>query len=422
MPKPTPWIAPVFLAVGLAMSMPALCDDVDALNLQSAPTPPAGKEADLRLAIEAGVGRIDERSTAETQDGRRVSIDLRYSTALSDSWRASFSDRLDDTHPAPLGQHTMVNSLREAYVAWQAPGGSTTFDLGRINVRHGPAYGYNPTDYFRTGALRTVTTADPVTLREIRMGTVMLRGAYLWDQGGMSVALAPKLDSGPDARPGAVDLGATNSADRMLLTVNGSMNDRVSGQGLFLIERGASPQLGASLTALASDALVAHAEWSSGRSISLLSQVLGTPAPSARFQRAAAGMTYTFPSALAVTLEAEYNGAGLGRADWDAVLNEGPVGYQRYIALTQPSLELGSRRAWLLYASQKGLGLKQLDLTGFVRTNAVDHSRMVWMELRYHWPRFDAALQWQRSSGDARSEFGVMPYRQVLQLVGVFYL
>jgi hypothetical protein len=92
------------------------------------------------------------------------------------------------------------------------------------------------------------------------------------------------------------------------------------------------------------------------------------------------------------------------------------------MALTQPSQELGSRRAWLLYASQKGLGLKQLDLTGFVRTNAVDHSRMVWMELRYHWPRFDATLQWQRSSGDARSEFGVMPYRQVLQLVGVFYL
>jgi hypothetical protein len=76
----------------------------------------------------------------------------------------------------------------------------------------------------------------------------------------------------------------------------------------------------------------------------------------------------------------------------------------------------------MLYATQKGLGLKQLDLTGFVRTNAVDRSRLVWAELRYHWDRFDLALQAQRSSGDARSEFGLMPYRQVLQLLGVFYL
>jgi hypothetical protein len=46
----------------------------------------------------------------------------------------------------------------------------------------------------------------------------------------------------------------------------------------------------------------------------------------------------------------------------------------------------------------------------------------VWAELRYHWPRFDAALQWQRSSGDARSEFGIAPYRQILQLIGIVYL
>jgi hypothetical protein len=92
------------------------------------------------------------------------------------------------------------------------------------------------------------------------------------------------------------------------------------------------------------------------------------------------------------------------------------------VALTQPSQELGSRRAWLVYASQKDLGLKQLDLTAFVRVNPIDDSRLAWAELRYHWPRFDAALQWQRGSGDARSEFGFMPYRQVIQLVGVFYL
>jgi len=120
-------------------------------------------------------------------------------------------------------------------------------------------------------------------------------------------------------------------------------------------------------------------------------------------------------------VEAEYNGAGLDQAGWSGLFSQGAAGYQRYELLTQPSQELGTRRAWLFYASQKGLGLKQLDLTGFVRVNAIDHSRLVWAELRYHWPRFDAALQWQRSSGGALSEYGFMPYRQVLQLLGNYY-
>ena len=57
-----------------------------------------------------------------------------------------------------------------------------------------------------------------------------------------------------------------------------------------------------------------------------------------------------------------------------------------------------ARRAWLLYASQKGILTKQLDLNAFVRQNAIDHSTLVWAEFRYHWPQFDAALQWQRAS------------------------
>ena len=46
---------------------------------------------------------------------------------------------------------------------------------GRINVRNGAALGYNPTDFFRSGALRSVVSIDPNSLRENRLGTVMLR-------------------------------------------------------------------------------------------------------------------------------------------------------------------------------------------------------------------------------------------------------
>jgi hypothetical protein len=422
MQRASTWLLNVLAVAGVFVAAPAYCDDADALALQAElPVEPV-RVAQLRAAVEVGIGRIDSRGGLSARDGHRASLDLRYSTPLSSGWRLSLSDRLDDTHPAPDGQPSTVNSLREANLSWQESTGAASAELGRINVRHGPAYGYNPTDYFRAGALRTVTTADPVTLREIRMGTVMLRGSYLWSGGGVSLALAPKLESGPDTRSSAVDLGATNSADRALLTVSSSVGERFSGQGLLLIERGASPQLGANFTALAGRALVVHAEWSSGKSTSLLEQIVGSPTERVRRQRAAAGLTYTFPNALAVTVEAEHNGAGLNRAEWETTMNQGVAAYRRYVALTQLSQEIGSRRAWLIYASQKNMGLKQLDLTAFVRVNPVDHSRLTWAELRYHWPRFDAALQWQRSSGDARSEFGSMPYRQVTQLVGVLYL
>jgi hypothetical protein len=133
-------------------------------------------------------------------------------------------------------------------------------------------------------------------------------------------------------------------------------------------------------------------------------------------------MTYTLPGALAITLEAAHNDAGLDRTGWNSLFAQGPSAYQPYLAAVQRDQELAGRNAWLVYASKSGLvGLKQLELKGFVRTNLSDRSRLVWAEVRYHWPQFDAALQWQRASGVARSEFGAMPYRQLVQILGTYY-
>ncbi len=421
MPRVTRLVLGSLSVLGVCLTTPARSDDADALTLQSESAAEPAGQTPLRVALEVSVGRVDQRNDASTQDGRRVSIDLRYSTRLTEAWRLALSDRVDDTHPAPFGQGSTSNSAREAYLAWQAPGGSTTLDLGRINLRQGPAFGYNPTDHFRAGALRTITTADPVALREMRMGTVMLRLGQLWSGGGASVVLVPKLASGPDQRAGSLDLGATNARHRAVLAVDTRVSDRISGQGSVLFERGVAPKIGLGMTALAADSVVAYAEWSSGKTLGLKDQIAGSGAAPTRTQQAALGLTYTLPSALALTVEAEYNGAGLDRAGWNTLLNQGPAAYQRFAALTQPSQELGARRAWLVYASQKGLGLKQLDLTGFVRINAIDSSRLYWAELRYHWRRFDAALQWQQASGSASTEYGNLPYRQVVQLLGSLY-
>ena len=100
----------------------------------------------------------------------RVSVDFSHSARLAPGWRAVISDRLDHVHPTDAGADATVNSLREAYLSWQPDGGNTVVELGRINLRYGPGYGYNPTDFFRDGSLRVLTTANPFALRENRTG------------------------------------------------------------------------------------------------------------------------------------------------------------------------------------------------------------------------------------------------------------
>ncbi len=417
-----PWTSICLLIGSLSISTAARGnDDDDALALTGTPPSEAVVESPLRLAVEVGAGSVDSRGVPASINLRRAALDIRYSARINNSWQFSLSDRLDDYHPTDVGQSSTVNSLREVFLAWQQPGAATLIDIGRVNYRQGPGFGYNPTDYFRTCALRTLPTADPVALRELRMGTYMLRGGQLSTSDSLFLALAPRLGSVADPSACSKDTASTNMEDRALLSYSTKLTSWFSGQGSMLLERGTTPKFGLSATALLSDSAVAHAEWSTGKVQSVLSQVQSAANGPGRVQQAVVGLTYTLPTSTAVTVEAEYNGAGLDRAGWDAVLNQGADGYRRYLHVTLPNQELGTRQAWLFYVSQKGLGLKQLDLTGFVRINAADRSHLVWAELRYHWKSFDGALQWQRALGDARSEYGALPYRQVVQLVASAY-
>lgn len=415
-------VAPMIVAAGVCAVCSAWAADDDALALQSdeATDKPAADKP-LRAALEAGLGRISLRNPDDRRDGRRLSLDLRYSARLSETLQLRLSDRIDHVVPAADSNET-VNTLREASLTWQAAGANNLVEVGRVNLRQGPALGYNPTDYFRTGGLRAITTADPVALRELRQGTFMLRYSRLWDGGSASLALAPRLaDAGP-AGGWSVDAGATNNTHRALLTVSAKANDKLSGQATVLFERGESPRLGASLSALASDSVVAFAEWSTGRMSSVLDQFQPVLPAAKRRHQASVGLTFSLPDALSITLEAEHNGAGLDRAGWNTLFAQGPAAYQVYLLGSQRDQELAGRSAWLLYAAKTGLaGLKQLEFKGFVRTSLSDHSRLVWAEVRYHWPRFDTALQWQHASGSSRSEFGAMPFRQVVQLLGTYY-
>jgi hypothetical protein len=419
----------LLLACALSSGMArAADDDAAALDLVPAeqPAPAAAGTRPLRLFGELAVGRLQQRDGLPSKDARRASLDLTGSFKAG-GWRGVFSDRLDDMHPVDAGSRSTLNSLRELYIGWQGDGGRLSFDVGRVNHRNGPAYGFNPTDYFRDGSVRAVSSNDPLAQRENRLGTVMLRAQQLWQGGGVSLALAPKLRDEPSSESFSADWGATNHADRALLGLSLQPNERINLQGFAFHQRGRGLQLGANGSALLGGATVGFFEWSGGKDQELLASALGSPfsttAPVRTRQRAAAGLTYTTASRLSLTAEYEYNGFALDKAQWQqAATLFGPGALGAYLYEAQRRQDIAARRALMLYLSQRDAGIKNLELTGLLRHNLEDSSQFVWLEARYHWSRVDLALQWQANLGGAETEYGLPTGRRLLQLLLAFYL
>ena len=395
-------------------------DDADALALPGAPVQSTREASTTRLFVEGAVGAVQPDSQAGWRGQERASIDLSTSFRLAPQWRAVLSDRLDATHPAGFGEEPTVNSLREAYVSWQQADGATLVDLGRVNLRYGPAYGYNPTDFLRDNTLRTITTANPLSLREDRLGTFMLRGQHLWGESALSIAYAPKLANGPSSQGESIDAGATNNRDRALVSFSRRLTDRVGTQFLAYKESRQSVQWGASMTALLADSAVAYAEASRGKAPDLLGVSMGLDQPKTSRNRLAAGVTFTPIPKLSLTGEYEYNGFALDRAGWNNVLRAGPAAVSGYLLQSVNLQELASRQAWLAFATLKDAGARNLDLTALLRVNATDHSRLGWLELRYHWPTVDLALQLQQQGGGRMTEYGLLPYYRSIQVLASY--
>jgi hypothetical protein len=400
-----------------AMSAGAgVADDDDSAALALAGTSSSGVARSASLVVEAAL------TDAQLPDGysseARLSFDFRDDVALAAGWRAVIADRLDIDW---LDGAQQVNTLKQAYVSWQ-PRSDLLLDAGRINARQGVALGYNPTDFFKADALRSVDSLDPDTLRDERLGTVMLRGETLWGSGAVTALYAPRLADAPSNGAFSADIGATNNQNRWLLSLSQRMGNTFTPQWLLFGQQDGSPQAGVNLTSVLGQATVAFVEASGGRMRSLWEESLNLPASESMRARASTGLTYSTSNKLSLSLEYEYDGAALSRAGWNAARRGDPQNYGRYRDYVASQQELPTQHNVFAYASWQDFLAKHLDLSAFVRIDAVDHSRLPWAEIRYHWARVDAALRWQDFLGSPTSDFGAAPSRQTWQLLLDYYL
>lgn len=415
-------------SLGMLSVGPAVADDQDESALSLADNTPTNvaRANDWGAMLEGAFEGATQRDGSPAQRDRRLSLDVKYAKSFAPGWNAVLSDHLDIHWPAQVNEQHSINTIKEAYASWQ-PQADMILELGRINLRNGVATGYNPTDYFRAGALRSIISVDPAGLRENRQGSVMLRGQRLWQTGSITALYSPKLDD--QASQGAFNpnLGATNHQDRWLLTASQTIDAGIHPQFLLFKEKNAPVQLGFNLTGLVNDSLLAHVEWSGGKNASSLALALRQSAwmyadDSAFRNRLATGLSFTSTSNFSLTAEYEYNGAGLDQNSWAALRSGPPAIYAQYRRRLLNDQELPTKQSFFVYGQWKNALIHHLDVNAMHRFDITDHSQLAWLEARYRWKNAELALQWQRYGGSTLSNYGAAQQTQSWKIALRHYL
>jgi hypothetical protein len=411
------WVSAVFLGAHavVAAQVPDGAE-IDALALKGDDSASVGADRRWHAFAEYGGTMDDRRDGSSRTVAHRLSLDGDWSASLADSLRATMGDRLDlNTDVQPIGLRN-INTLKEAYLTWQQ-NARWALDAGRINLRYGSGLGYNPTDFLRDGSLRSIVSVDPASLRNNRMGSVVLRQQVLFDHGALSAVYSPKLDTESGSRTFGADLGATNHRDRWLVTATTPALPGLTPQWLVYGDEGEPVQVGANASVLFGQATIVHVEWAGGRARPMLAEMAGKDEPRHFRSRLAAGFDYTTQTKLTLSLEGEYNGLGLTREEW-AGISGMPELQQQYLAWAHfDDQSPPTRRAVFASAQwQDALQVQGLDLAFLVRHNVDDRSTMAWAEVSGRFELADVGLQVQRNLGIATSEFGSAPNLWAWQL------
>lgn len=385
----------------------------------------------------------------------RLSFDARQDWAPAERLHLIFSGRFNafgqDTIVFPSDQTVRLDA-REAYGSWEALP-QNYLDAGRINLKSGVAFGFNPTDFFKTRAVVDRTSQDPSVLRENRLGTLMVREQSLWAGGSITLAVAPQAFDkhaiyNPDKLPSLDPMfDRTNARQRWLAKTSLDLTPGFSPE-LLIYQENTRTTYGLNLSYGVGSKVVVYAEWAGGDRASLIEeayrfgQETGTfpifaprVMPGGRdtrfMQDLAAGASYSTESKVTVYLEYDYHEAGLSRDDWTNwfTIGEanrsnpfvaGQLWYIRSYALDQQ--EPVARETGFLRASWSDAFVANLELTGLVAMNLYDQSSVLQATADYH-----ASDRWSvgalafATAGTARTERGSLSQESSVLLKATRY-
>jgi len=381
--------------------------------------PPAAADdiadrSDWRNFVSGAVG-TDRRQGSGAGAFGQASLDVAYQHRFAPSWQFNFADRLDAT-AVESGHDDHVNTLKEVYVGWQ-PNAEWTADLGRINARIGEAIAFNPTDIFKEGALRSITSVVPQNLRENRQGSVMARGQRLWEGAAVTAIFSPRISSGSDAAFSA-DARATNARTRWVLMASKRLTPEFSPQVIVSQAEGEHALVGANLSTLINQSAVGYLEWSGGQRASALSQATGRPDDTRWRNQVAVGTHFTVLQSLTLNFEYDYDGTGNDAAQRELLASLPPAFTSAYRAFVLKEQTLPNRHNAYVAATWKGAWSKNLDLSAFTRRDLDDRSSQAFAEIRYRFDNLDVAVQWLDQHGTAQTTFA---QRNLFELLLVRY-
>lgn len=196
----------------------------------------------------------------------RTSLDSNYSWQIDEKISLHLSDRLNaiegDTNTFPSDAN-LRNDFREGYFSWETSP-KTYLEAGRINLKNGIALGYNPTDFFKSRITVDMASIDPSALRENRLGSLMVKGQSIWNNGAVTLAFSPGVTT---ESPLSTNQRAsfnphfdqTNSTNRFLASINYNIAD-FNPQALVFIDNTCT-HLGINLSRVIGSSIVTYAEW-----------------------------------------------------------------------------------------------------------------------------------------------------------------
>ncbi len=440
-------------------------DRIPSAALDGTTRPPAESDFSATTSVEEDPEFIERRSSfvvplpgnPEPTVVNRLFLDSRGEWRISDAWRFLYSGRgeiyLQNEGPTfvthATGLTTLNYQFREGYFSWSAGGRRLWFlDIGRINVRNGVAYAFNPTDFFRTEAVVDQISQDPAELRDDRLGTVMIRVQGFVAGSTLTALYAPRLYRRPlplDQPVSSLDpqIRRTNAASRAEFAVSRQLPYGIHLQVLAYRE-GSRWAYGENLSAGLGVQTTAYVEWSGSRRSALPVEAMNYAVRTGTFpdavspvavslsktfvQEWATGLSYTSGEGINLTVEYDMSQLGLSSAQWREWFAVGTSGLQdeklwylrQYASAQQDPLY---RQSLFIRVARDHWLVRDLSASAFCIFDMTGGSSLAQGELNYRLSsRLGIDMLVQHASGSRRSDFGSAPFESAYFLRIKWYL